>query len=177
MNWILIPAKEDVLMLQAATNGQTASCPKCDTNMVLAVITAHPLSVQLARHTYLCAKCNQTKSYFLSVDRPASQEDGNGNPDSGTLQNDVEPSNRRKDPREALDAPATIYHKDGSFLSPCTVRDLSKSGGRIELFKEAILPQYFLLSLLPDGGGRQLCSKVWQIALIAGVRFADRQKT
>ena len=164
-------------MPPAATNEQTASCPKCDTNMVLAVITAHPLSVQLARHTYLCAKCNQTKSYFLSVDRPASREDGNGNPDSSTLQNDVEPSNRRKDPREALDAPATIYHKDGSFLSPCTVRDLSKSGGRIELFKEAVLPQYFFLSLLPDGGGRQLCSKVWQIALIAGVRFADRQKT
>jgi hypothetical protein len=177
MNRILITTEEDVRMLQAATNEQTASCPKCDTNMVLVVITAHPLSVQLARHTYLCAKCNQTKSYILPVDQPASREDGNGNPGSSTPQNDVEPANRRKDPREALDTPATIYHKDGSFLSPCIVRDLSKSGGRIELFKEAILPQYFLLSLLPDGGGRQLCSKVWQIALIAGVRFADRQTT
>lgn len=177
VNRILIPAKEDVLMLHAATNEQTAPCPKCDTNMALAAITPHPVSVQLARHTYLCAKCNQTKSYILPVDRSASRKDGNENPESSTLQSDVEPSDRRNDPRQALDTPATIYHKDGSFLSPCVVRDLSKSGGRIELFKEAILPQYFLLSLLPDGGGRQLCSKVWQIALIAGVRFVDRPTT
>lgn len=164
-------------MLKAATNEQTASCPKCDTNMVLAAITPHPVAVELARHTYLCARCNQTKTYILPIDRPASCEDGNGNPDSSTLPNDLEPSDRRTDPRKTLDTPATIYHKDGSFLSPCIVRDLSKSGGRIELFKEAILPQYFLLSLLPDGSGRRLCSKVWQIHLIAGVRFVDRQTT
>jgi hypothetical protein len=58
---------------------------------------------------------------------------------------------------------------------PCTIRDLSKSGGRLELFKEVALPQYFLMSLLPDGSGRRLCSKVWQLALIAGVRFTDKQ--
>jgi hypothetical protein len=60
---------------------------------------------------------------------------------------------------------------------PCTVRDLSRSGARLELFKETALPQYFLISLLPDGGGRRLCSKVWQLALIAGVRFVDKQTT
>ena len=74
-----------------------------------------------------------------------------------------------------LDTPATIYDKDGSFLLPCVVRDLSKNGARLELFKEAMLPQYFFVSLLPDGSGRRLCSKVWQIALIAGVRFADKK--
>jgi hypothetical protein len=42
---ILIHAQDDILMLQAATIEQTASCPKCDTNMVLAAITPHPVSV------------------------------------------------------------------------------------------------------------------------------------
>jgi hypothetical protein len=172
-NQILIAVKEDNLMLQVATNEQTAPCPKCDTDMVLAAITPHPISVQLARHTYLCAKCNQTKTYILPVIGSESREESNEDPDGSTPLSDVE-SNRRKDPRAALDTPATIYNKDGSFLSPCVVRDLSRSGGRIELFKEAILPQYFLLSLLPDGSGRRLCSKVWQIALIAGVRFVDK---
>jgi len=38
-----------------------------------------------------------------------------------------------------------------------------------------VLPQYFLLSVTPDGAARRLCSKVWQLALIAGVRFVERQ--
>ena len=95
--------------------------------------------------------------------------------DRTTVPRGVEPDNRRREPRHALATPATLYGKDGSFLFPCTIRDLSKSGGRLELFKEAVLPQYFLLSMLPDGGGRRLCSKVWQLALVAGVRFVERQ--
>jgi hypothetical protein len=82
---------------------------------------------------------------------------------------------RREDPRDALTAPGTIYDKEGNFLFPCIVRDLSKSGGRLELFKEAVLPRFFLLSMMPDGSERQLCSKVWQLALIAGVRFVEKQ--
>ena len=77
--------------------------------------------------------------------------------------------------RETLNAAGTIYHKDGSFLLPCIVRDVSRTGGRLELFKEAVLPQYFLLSLMPDGSGRRLCSKVWQLAMVAGVRFVEKQ--
>jgi hypothetical protein len=86
-------------------------------------------------------------------------------------------SNRRRDARETLNAPGTIYHKDGSFLVPCTVRDISRSGGRIELFKDTPLPQYFLLSVMPDGSARRLCSKVWQLALVAGVRFVEKQSS
>ena len=86
-----------------------------------------------------------------------------------------QPDDRRTEPRETIATPATIYDKEGSFLVPCIIRDLSRSGGRLELFKESVLPQYFLLSLLPDGGGRRLCSKVWQLALIAGVRFVEKQ--
>ena len=144
--------------------------------MALAVVIPHPVTPQLAKHTYLCASCNQTKTYILPVGRPADDDvAGADDPASGTTRSPDEPHGRRKEPREALAAPATIYDKDGSFLLPCTVRDLSKSGVRLELFKEAALPQYFLLSLLPDGSGRRLCSKVWQLALVVGVRLAEKQ--
>ena len=136
--------------------------------MLLAVVIPHPVTPQLAKHTYLCTGCNQTKTYILPVGPPADDHIA----DAG----DPDPNGRRRDSREdALAAPATIYDKDGSFLLPCTIRDISRSGARLELFKEAALPQYFLLSLLPDGSGRRLCSKVWQLALIAGVRFAEKQ--
>jgi hypothetical protein len=165
----------DSLMLTAATHAQAAPCPKCDTDMVLAAITPHPVALQLARHTYLCAKCNQTKTYILP------HEDGDAAPDDGeSLRGEsagnTDPDERRSDSRQTLDTPATIYDKDGNFLLPCKIRDLSKTGGRLELFKEAVLPQYFLMSLLPDGSGRRLCSKVWQVALIVGVRFVEKER-
>jgi hypothetical protein len=143
--------------------------------MDLAVITPHPIAQQLARHTFLCRACNQTKTYILPVS-PSAEGDGTSRDTSNGLTLPAgEPDSRRSEPRETLNAPATIYDKDGSFLAPCTVRDLSRSGGRLELFKESALPRYFLLSLLPDGGGRRLCSKVWQLALVAGVRFVEKQ--
>lgn len=80
---------------------------------------------------------------------------------------------RRDDVREPLDAAGTIYDKAGTFLAPCKVRDLSKTGVRLELFKEATLPRYFLLSLESDGSERRLCSKMWQLAAVAGARFAE----
>jgi hypothetical protein len=161
-----------MLMPEAATNEQLAPCPTCNTDMVLAAITPYPATLQLARHTYLCATCNQTKTYVLPHERgEASQE-----PDSGETFSDADGRERRRATREPLDAPATIYDKDGNFLLPCKIRDLSKTGGRLELFKDAVLPQYFLISLLPDGSGRRLCSRVWQLSLIAGVRFVDKER-
>jgi hypothetical protein len=157
-------------MPEAAIDAATAPCPKCKRDMVLAAITPHPVALQLARHTYLCATCNQTKTYILPVVPPAEDDSS----DAGDWPRE-KPDNRRREPREVLTTPASIFGKDGTFLLPCTVRDLSKSGARLELFKETALPQYFLLSLLPDGSGRRLCSKVWQIALIAGVRFVEKE--
>jgi hypothetical protein len=164
-------------MLQAATSETAAPCPTCRADMMLAVVIPHPVTPQLAKHTYLCSSCNQTKTYILPVGPPADDHVANADdPDSGGTRSQDGANGRRKDQREdALAAPATIYDKDGSFLLPCTIRDISRSGARLELFKEAALPQYFLLSLLPDGSGRRLCSKVWQLALIAGVRFAEKQ--
>jgi len=33
--------------------------------MVLAAITPHPIAAQMERLTFLCATCNQTKTYVL----------------------------------------------------------------------------------------------------------------
>jgi hypothetical protein len=166
-----MPGEQNVPMLQSAIAETTAPCPKCRSDMVLAVITPLPVASQLGKHTYLCAKCNQTRAYILPTDAAAETRNAD-RPDSGDIG-----SNRRRDSRETLNAPGTIYHKDGSFLLPCTVCDISRSGGRLELFKETPLPQYFLLSVMPDGSARRLCSKVWQLALIAGVRFVERQES
>jgi hypothetical protein len=161
-------------MPEALISETAAPCPRCRSDMVLAAITPHPMSSQLARHTYLCAPCNQTKTYVLPIE--ASEGEVSPRPADTARAPQSEASERRGDRREHLNAPATIYDKDGNFLLPCTLRDLSKSGCRLELFKETTLPQYFLLSLLPDGGGRRLCSRVWQLAQIVGVRFVERDK-
>ena len=62
-------------MLQAATSETAAPCPKCRADMVLAVVIPHPVTPQLAKHTYLCANCNQTTTYILPVDPPADDHD------------------------------------------------------------------------------------------------------
>src|SRR3977135_678947 len=75
----------------------------------------------------LCAKCNQTTSYILPTDPAAESADPQESAEAA--------SNRRRDARETLNAPSTIYHKDGTFLLPCTVRDISRSGGPLQLFQ------------------------------------------
>ena len=81
-------------------------------------------------------------------------------------------------PRIAAKAPVgrsirRARYKDEHFLLPCVVKDLSRNGGRVELFKESVLPKYFLLSMMPDGSEPRLCSKVWQLARVAGIRFVE----
>ena len=81
---------------------------------------------------------------------------------------------RRQEPRELFAAPGAIFCKAGDFLFSCVMRDFSANGGRLELSEEAVLPRYFLLSLMPDGSNRQLCSKVWQLGHAVGVRFIEK---
>jgi len=53
-------------MLKLAVKGATGvPCPKCGTGMVLATIAPHPISTHMESHTFLCEKCNQTKTYML----------------------------------------------------------------------------------------------------------------
>jgi hypothetical protein len=81
---------------------------------------------------------------------------------------------RRLDSREQVTVTVPLFDKQGGFLFPCKVLDSSQNGVRIELFKEAALPQYFFLSMMPDGGARRLCSRIWQLGRVAGVRYAER---
>jgi hypothetical protein len=39
--------------------------------MLLAAVTPHPIAAHMKRHTFLCAKCNQTKTYMLPAQQPA----------------------------------------------------------------------------------------------------------
>jgi len=58
------------------TTATTASCPKCATIMAPAGITPHPIVAHMERHTFLCAKCNRTKTYMLLAQvgrRPANE--------------------------------------------------------------------------------------------------------
>jgi C4-type Zn-finger protein len=63
-------------MLQAEIGATTAPCPKCRADMVLVVVTPHPIAPEMERHTYLCRPCNQTKTYVLpgSNRNPASDK-------------------------------------------------------------------------------------------------------
>jgi predicted RNA-binding Zn-ribbon protein involved in translation (DUF1610 family) len=60
---IQAPAVPATVTLDAKAT--TAPCPKCATAMILAAITPHPIAAKMERHTFLCAKCNQTKTYML----------------------------------------------------------------------------------------------------------------
>jgi hypothetical protein len=68
-----------------------------------------------------------------------------------------------------------IYDADGRFITRCVACDFSASGAHLKLSEDAQLPRYFLLSLAPDGTAPRLCSKVWQLALAAGVRFVQKR--
>jgi predicted RNA-binding Zn-ribbon protein involved in translation (DUF1610 family) len=46
----------------------TAPCPKCGTTMALAAVTPHPIATHMERRTFLCTKCNQTKTYMLPAE-------------------------------------------------------------------------------------------------------------
>ena len=52
---------------------QTAPCPKCAFDMMLAAITPHPKNDRMERHTYLCTVCNQTRTYVLPADYALGQ--------------------------------------------------------------------------------------------------------
>ena len=87
-------------MLEAAISETTAPCPKCRKDMVLAVVIPHPVAHQLAKHTYLCVNCNQTKTYILPVASTADCVDADLDP--RTTPRHGEPDSRRREPREAL---------------------------------------------------------------------------
>ena len=44
-------------------------CPKCGALMELAAIVPHATDQRMAKHTFLCTPCNQTRNYMLPSGR------------------------------------------------------------------------------------------------------------
>ena len=85
----------------------------------------------------------------------------------------VRMSSGRKSPRVKVSTPAMIYDAGGTAVMTCTVRDISATGVGLKLDIDMPLPDPFLLALTRDGHVRRLCRPVWQLSIVAGVRFAD----
>lgn len=57
---------------------------------------------------------------------------------------------------------------------PCTVCDISATGAKLKLSRDEPLPTQFLLALSRDAYVRRMCEPVWQLSIVAGVRFCER---
>jgi hypothetical protein len=79
----------------------------------------------------------------------------------------------RKSPRFKIDSPAMIYDAKGNPIVGCTVRDVSATGAGLKLDKDLPLPKTFFLSLTRDASVRRRCEPVWQMSIVAGVRFVE----
>jgi hypothetical protein len=83
----------------------------------------------------------------------------------------------RRAERRIVCQPAAIFDHDGHRIVECTVRDVSATGARLGLRQDVALPQSFLLALTQTGGVRRSCDTVWQLSIVAGVRFTAPSKT
>jgi hypothetical protein len=80
-------------------------------------------------------------------------------------------ANNRATKRQAISVDGMIYDQHGKSIAPCTLRNVSAGGAQLELEQEVDLPRTFMLALSRDGHVRRNCTKVWQFATVAGVRF------
>ena len=78
----------------------------------------------------------------------------------------------RKSTRRGVFKVGMIYDADGNSVTACNVRDISATGARLELRQDVPLPKSFLLALTQDGNSRRACRTVWQLSIVAGVRFS-----
>jgi hypothetical protein len=84
------------------------------------------------------------------------------------------PVDRRRFPRMGTTIPALIRIHDDLPLQPCTVLDVSPSGGRIRLEVDARVPDQFVLLFTPTGTVQRQCRVVWRQDCYLGVAFAGR---
>jgi hypothetical protein len=82
-------------------------------------------------------------------------------------------SDLREAGRQSASIDGVVYSIEGRPLVLCTVTDVSVGGAKLQLIEDHPIPRFFLLALDYDGTNKHLCSKVWQIAGSAGVRFSD----
>jgi hypothetical protein len=84
------------------------------------------------------------------------------------------PTERRQCVRLGVTYPALIQLGDRVPLQPCTVLDISQSGGRIRLETTEPVPDRFCLLFTNTGSVRRACSVVWRHGLYLGVAFSGR---
>jgi len=77
----------------------------------------------------------------------------------------------RKSPRRNVFQTGKVYTPDGMPLVECILRDISATGAKLELREDMSLPKSFMLALTRDGSVRRPCETVWQLSIVAGVRF------
>jgi hypothetical protein len=49
-------------------NGTGGTCPTCGIDMTLAATTPHAMDARMTRRTYVCARCNLTRTYMLPTE-------------------------------------------------------------------------------------------------------------
>jgi hypothetical protein len=84
------------------------------------------------------------------------------------------PVERRRLPRMTTTIPAFIRIHDDLPLHPCTVLDISVTGGRLRLDNEIMVPDQFVLLFTPTGTVQRQCRVVWRQDCYLGVAFAGR---
>ena len=141
-------------MPQAAIDATTAPCPKCRTDMVLAVIMPHPVAHQLARHTYLCAPCNRTKTYILPIG-PSPDSEAPRDAPANVIRRAAGTRGPSPRPTETLATPASIYGKDG-FPLPCTCAIFQDPEAAWSCSSSWRCRNISCFLLLPDGSGRRV---------------------
>ncbi len=77
---------------------------------------------------------------------------------------------RKKPLRQFLYRAKILTSEKGPPRS-CSISDISQSGARLVLEKDAELPPRFLLLLTSQGGARRICRLVWRTGLTIGVEF------
>jgi hypothetical protein len=77
----------------------------------------------------------------------------------------------RTSKRHSVLTGARIALADGSILGGCRMFDLSSGGARLEVKKEDVVPDQFILLLSHDGRLFRQCSVVWRQETTIGVEF------
>jgi len=61
-----------------------ARCSKCHNDMIYVTAMPHPKSPQMYKTTFVCYRCNQTRSYVLSAEMAGAYAAASPTPASGT---------------------------------------------------------------------------------------------
>ena len=77
----------------------------------------------------------------------------------------------RKSRRRDISTQGMIYDANGKAVMPCSLRNVSETGAKLELNQDAPLPRSFLLALTPGGKVRRRMPAGQATATVAGVRF------